>query len=254
MGLFSNNKKLCPICGAPTPRLFPTKVEGLPICKECDAKIELPDGALDQMDLEQFKAYMDFYEKNGELRSLFTETDKYDFGYMGGCMVVDTAHGLFKRRNDENAIVMESKNLKSFRILEDENVLFESKNGMLVCHKSDIPKRANDLSPLVTQFQMRLQEYEWREEEERRRARAADRKHLRKEATGREQSLCAVRLLMRRSCLEISILSFSMSILIGPVREEQWMHLRSTAPTLAWTVICRNIIRQQINCIIWLPA
>ena len=48
MGLFSNNKKLCPICGAPTPRLFPTKVEGLPICKECDAKIELPDGALDQ--------------------------------------------------------------------------------------------------------------------------------------------------------------------------------------------------------------
>lgn len=28
MGLFSNNKKLCPICGSPTPRLLPTKVEG----------------------------------------------------------------------------------------------------------------------------------------------------------------------------------------------------------------------------------
>lgn len=187
MGLFSNNKKLCPICGAPTPRLFPTKVEGLPICKECDAKIELPDGALDQMDLEQFKAYMDFYEKNGELRSSFTETDKYDFGYMGGCMVVDTAHGLFKRRNDENAIVMESKNLKSFRILEDENVLFESKNGMLVCHKSDIPKRANDLSPLVTQFQMRLQEYEWREEEERRRAQSG-RQETPQERSDRERA------------------------------------------------------------------
>ena len=29
MGLFSNNKKLCPICGSPTPRLLPTKVEDM---------------------------------------------------------------------------------------------------------------------------------------------------------------------------------------------------------------------------------
>ena len=27
MGLFSNNKKPCPICGNATPRLLPTKVE-----------------------------------------------------------------------------------------------------------------------------------------------------------------------------------------------------------------------------------
>ena len=32
MGLFSNNnKKLCPICGNPTPRLLATKVENMPI-------------------------------------------------------------------------------------------------------------------------------------------------------------------------------------------------------------------------------
>ena len=31
MGLFSNNKKLCPICGSPTPRLLPTKVEDMPL-------------------------------------------------------------------------------------------------------------------------------------------------------------------------------------------------------------------------------
>ena len=41
MGLFSNNKKPCPICGNATPRLLPTKVEGVPICKECDKKIDL---------------------------------------------------------------------------------------------------------------------------------------------------------------------------------------------------------------------
>ena len=36
MGLFTNHKKVCPICGNPTPRLLPTKIEDMPICKECD--------------------------------------------------------------------------------------------------------------------------------------------------------------------------------------------------------------------------
>ena len=44
MGLFTNNKKLCPICGNPTPRLLATKVEDVPLCKECASKIDLPDG------------------------------------------------------------------------------------------------------------------------------------------------------------------------------------------------------------------
>ena len=33
MGLFSNNKKLCPICGSPTPRLLATVVDDQPLCK-----------------------------------------------------------------------------------------------------------------------------------------------------------------------------------------------------------------------------
>ena len=35
MGLFSNKKKLCPLCGGPTPRLLATKVEDMPLCKDC---------------------------------------------------------------------------------------------------------------------------------------------------------------------------------------------------------------------------
>ena len=64
MGLFTNNKKLCPICGNPTPRLLATKVEDVPLCKECASKIDLPDGALDQMTLDQLGKYMDFYAEN----------------------------------------------------------------------------------------------------------------------------------------------------------------------------------------------
>ena len=58
MGLFSNNKKPCPICGNATPRLLPTKVEGVPICKECDKKIDLPNGVLDSMTLDDFRRYI----------------------------------------------------------------------------------------------------------------------------------------------------------------------------------------------------
>ena len=64
MGLFSNNKKPCPICGNATPRLLPTKVEGVPICKECDKKIDLPNGVLDSMTLDDFRRYIDFSYKN----------------------------------------------------------------------------------------------------------------------------------------------------------------------------------------------
>ena len=68
MGLFSNNKKPCPICGNATPRLLPTKVEGVPICNECDKKIDLPNGVLDSMTLDDFRRYIDSYSKDQVLR------------------------------------------------------------------------------------------------------------------------------------------------------------------------------------------
>ena len=74
MGLFSNHKKVCPICGNPTPRLLPTKIEDMPICKECDKKIYLPDGAVNEMNLARFREYLTFYDNNQTLRDTFTET------------------------------------------------------------------------------------------------------------------------------------------------------------------------------------
>ena len=71
MGLFSNNKKLCPICGSPTPRLLPTKVEDMPLCKECAGKVDLPDGVLERMSLDQFKKYIAYYDENQALRDAF---------------------------------------------------------------------------------------------------------------------------------------------------------------------------------------
>ena len=79
MGLFSNNKKLCSICGNPTPRIFSTKVEGTPICKECDKKADqLPLGTTDTMTLDQFKAYLDFYEANQPCASCLKRRNVWD--------------------------------------------------------------------------------------------------------------------------------------------------------------------------------
>lgn len=160
MGLFSNNKKLCPICGNPTPRLFPTKVEDTAICKDCDKKIDLPDGLLDQMSISEFEEYIKFYEGNQTLRDTFSETYSHDLGFLSGYFVMDMNNRLFRLKNDSKKLVMEAANLKSFRILEDDKLIYESGDGVLKGYYSDVPERANAMSDQVDHFMILLREYE----------------------------------------------------------------------------------------------
>lgn len=161
MGLFSNNKKLCPICGNPTPRIFSTKVEGTPICKECDKKADqLPLGTTDTMTLDQFKAYLDFYEANQPLRQLFEETERVEFNSFSGDLILDQEHGLFRLKNDENALVFEMKDLISFQVLEDSRPLFISEGKNLRTFQSDVPEKANAMAPQIGQFVLMRQQFE----------------------------------------------------------------------------------------------
>ena len=118
MGLFSNNKKLCPICGNPTPRLLPTKIDGQPICKECDSKIDLPAGAVNQMSLTDFKKYLVDFQDNQALQAEFTTTYRFNIGFWGCSVFLDETHGLFRMKED-SGWVFQGKELKSFRISED---------------------------------------------------------------------------------------------------------------------------------------
>lgn len=160
MGLFSNNKVLCPICGGPTPRLFPTTVEGTPICKECKRKIFLPDGALDQMSMDDFRQYIAFYQENQALRDIFEETYLFDFKKWEQCIRMDVPKRLFRLGRDADVLVMEASCIKDFRILEDDNVLFENSPEGLKCYTTDTADRVRDMAPLVAQFQMEKQQYE----------------------------------------------------------------------------------------------
>lgn len=173
MGLFSNNKKLCPVCGEPTPRLLATKVDNTPICKVCANKIELPEGMINQMSVGTFAEYISFYDNNQSLRDVFKETYTYSQGFFKADIAIDGANRLLRLRNAKDALVFEVANLKSFRILEDSKVLYESRGNVLVCNESDVPQKINGLSTAIEQFRARRQHYEFMERMQRREEAAA---------------------------------------------------------------------------------
>ena len=177
MGLFSNNKKPCPLCGSPTPRHLATKVEDMPLCKECAGKIDLPDGALDRMTLAQLEQYMAFYEENAALRETFSEDYRYGFGLLSGALVVDSAHRLLRIKPYDSALVFGPENLQSFRILEDSDPLFTGNTDGLTCHRSDVPDKVEALIPSIDQFMRRKQDFEHMEEMHRMMDRDRDHDH-----------------------------------------------------------------------------
>lgn len=173
MGLFSSKKNLCPVCGEPTPKLLPTKVDGTPICKVCANKVELPDGKLNQMSVEAFVDYIAFYDNNKSLREIFQDTFSYNPGFMKAHIAVDVTNRLFRLRNANDALVFEASHLKEFRILEDTKVLFESGTNALVCNESDTVERINGMHASIEQFRMRRQQYEMMERMQKREEEAA---------------------------------------------------------------------------------
>lgn len=173
MGLFSNNKKLCPVCGEATPRLFPTKIEGTPICKECAGKVFLPDGMLNTMNIDSFMQYMNYYEQNQPLREQFTSTFEFFYGMSSTDLILDASHGLFRLKNNNKALVLEASCLKSFRILQDDKPLFASQGNVLKCYDSDVMEKVRGMHTVIEQFRARRQHYEFMKNMERREEEAA---------------------------------------------------------------------------------
>ena len=164
MGLFTNNKKLCPICGNPTPRLLASAVEGQNLCKECAAKIDLPNGVLNTMTLDDFREYIQCYDANKPLRDSFTETYRYDFGFFKGSLLLDLDHQLLRVGVGDSAFALEPSDIKSFRILEDGEVLYEGEKGNFRSYKSNIKERLDELKPRIDEYRMLRHQYEMMEE------------------------------------------------------------------------------------------
>lgn len=68
MGLFSNNKKPCPICGEATPRLLATCIaDKTPICSHCSAKISMVDTQVRELSVEGLKEHLAKRVENANL-------------------------------------------------------------------------------------------------------------------------------------------------------------------------------------------
>ena len=173
MGLFSNKKKGCPVCGNPTPRLFATKIEDMPLCKDCAGTVFLPVGAEDSMSLSEFEQYLGFYDRNKALRDAFNETYRQTFGLFSGMVIIDEVHNLFRINGVDEAIVYEGKNLRAFRITEDHKPIYEGNAEGLICHASDVPDMVYGMSSEITRHKITKRAVEFMEKAEREEGRSS---------------------------------------------------------------------------------
>ena len=159
MGLFSK-KDPCAICGGKVKGFLPWKIDGKYICNDCYGDVDLPDGAVNSMTVEDFKRYRAFREENQKLRDGFKTDRSIDFGFWDTKFVFDFAHHLMCLDPKLNKTIFEGKQIRSFSIMEDMTPLFEGDANGLRRYASTVPERVRALEPQISQFMM---------EEERRR-------------------------------------------------------------------------------------
>lgn len=160
MGLFTNKKNLCPICGSPTPRLLATKVEDMPLCKECAGKIDLPNETVQAMTLDDFRQYLAFYDENAALRQQFRNEYRFDVNGWSAEVQIDYTDNLFRLSDKAQAIVYEGGCIRSFRIMEDNTALYEGSAAGLRCFSSKAPDYLDRLQPMYSDYLQDRREYE----------------------------------------------------------------------------------------------
>lgn len=153
MGLFSK-KDPCAICGGKVKGLFPSKVEGQLICKDCYGNVHLPDDMVANLTLEQFKAYRVFRQENDVQRRQFQTTQQVDFGFFGDHILLDTNNRLFCMSTDLDSTIFEGKHVKSFVIREDQEPLFEGSAAGLICYHSTVTDRVIAMTPMIQRVAM----------------------------------------------------------------------------------------------------
>lgn len=162
MGLFGP-KKLCPVCGKPASRFLPTKVEGQPLCGDCDSKVlELPDDLRGDViaSMASLREYFAVFDENAALRQSFQQSYQHEFGILGGSICLDTTHRLLRLGSSDNAFVFEPENIRLFRISEDSSPLFEGTKDALVCYQSTAPDRARNMGREIDRFRLEVRQCE----------------------------------------------------------------------------------------------
>ena len=76
MGLFTNNKKPCPLCGKGTPKLLATKIaDETPICSACEKNVSMENSQVKELSVEGLKEHLAMREENAKyLENIFRPT------------------------------------------------------------------------------------------------------------------------------------------------------------------------------------
>ena len=156
MGLFTK-KDPCAICGGKVKGLFPGKIDGQYICNDCYGLVDLPDGSLSHMSVENFKAYMAFREENQQLKAQFQITREVDFGWFDTKFVFDANNRLLCMSKDLDKTIFEGKQIKSFIIKEDSAPIFECSAAGFIRYPSTVPERLQMMLPQIQMFRMQLE-------------------------------------------------------------------------------------------------
>ncbi len=156
MGLFTK-KDPCAICGGKVKGLFPWKVDGKYVCGDCYGVTDLPEGAVDKMTVEDFKAYMAFREENRKLKAKFKTTDQIDFGWLDTKFLFDRGNRLLCMNKNLDATIFEGPQIRSFVIMEDRTPVLEGTAEGLRHYPSTVPERAMAMAPQIDQFMLHVQ-------------------------------------------------------------------------------------------------
>lgn len=153
MALFGK-KDPCPICGGKVKGLLTWKIQGQPICDDCHGVVDLPQGAVDNMDLNQFKGYMAFREENNKLKEIFQTSHRVDFGFLDDKVVFDFPQRMMCRTKGVDTTVFKGDEITSFVIREDSAPLFEGSPQGLCRHTTTVRERAMAMAPMVNAINM----------------------------------------------------------------------------------------------------
>lgn len=132
MGLFTNNKKPCPICGEGTPRLLATEIVGdVPICSDCSFKISIGTVKVKDFTLDDLKEHLAMREENANrIKNEFRPNKSYEIGWTH--LNIDEANKLFTIPlnmcgDTNNPPIFKFEELMGYD-LEEENCVIERFN------------------------------------------------------------------------------------------------------------------------------
>jgi len=123
MSLFKNDKKPCPVCQSPTPKIFPTKIEDKPICKECNNKISMENNLKDNLTLDGLVEHLAYRENNAKLHATFSESRKVSSGFFGSAISIDDTNRLWYISVGENSPIYHFDDLVSYSLLENGSTI-----------------------------------------------------------------------------------------------------------------------------------